>query len=208
MSHSTKSGFSRRLALPFTSRRHVARPCEAITEARSGCQMRRNAESFGPCAGFGGAGREKVWATKLGSWSRCFLPVPFSRCSGAFSPLWSRPAGVGQFAAWLGSGVPPAPKLWFGPPFSPSEPRGVFHVVACPSSVGRSAPFFPPCRVYSPAATRGVIHVVASRARQAFPALLVGVRAVGHDEDPLSLVRCACFCRCEQTSRRRVTQSP
>lgn len=28
-------------------------------------------------------------------------------------------------AAIAGSGVPPAPKLWFGPPFSPSEALGV-----------------------------------------------------------------------------------
>ena len=47
--------------------------------------------------------------------------LPFQFCA----------AGVGQFAAIAGSGVPPAPKLWFGPPFSPSEARGVPHIRDC-----------------------------------------------------------------------------
>lgn len=64
-------------------------------------------------------------------WSR---PVPFVRCASPFAPLWSRLAGVGHCAACAGRGVPPAPKLWFGPPFSASDARGVPHITARASS--------------------------------------------------------------------------
>jgi hypothetical protein len=35
-------------------------------------------------------------STKLGNWSRCRRPVPFSRCSGPFAPFQSRAAGRGH----------------------------------------------------------------------------------------------------------------
>lgn len=34
---------------------------------------------------------------------------------------------VKKWAAWVGSGVPPAPNDMFGPPFSPSDALGVDH---------------------------------------------------------------------------------
>ncbi|WP_347271604.1 hypothetical protein [Rhizorhabdus histidinilytica] len=49
-----------------------------------------------------------------------------------------RAVGVAHAVVCAGSGIPPAPKLWFGPPFSPSLARGVDQVEACPSRVGRS----------------------------------------------------------------------
>jgi len=59
--------------------------------------------------------------------------LPFQFCA----------AGVGQFAAIAGSGVPPAPKLWFGPPFAPSEARGVIHIAPANSSARRVKSLLP-----------------------------------------------------------------
>ena len=56
----------------------------------------------------------------------------------------SRVEGVTHVARCIcdGSGVPPAPKLWFGLPFSPSEARGVDHCVRtmCVASLRPVAP--------------------------------------------------------------------
>lgn len=81
-------------------------------------------------------------------------------------------------------GVPPAPNDWFGPPFSPSEPRGVPHCFATverPSPLVADAPFLL-CR----------------------PASAV---AVGHDENSLPFMRRARFSRREEASRRREAQT-
>lgn len=43
---------------------------------------------------------------------------------GACGPDCIAP-GIAVAAAWAGSGCPPAPKAWCGPPFGPSLARGV-----------------------------------------------------------------------------------
>ena len=55
-----------------------------------------------------------------------------------------------------GSGVPPAPNDWFGPPFSPSEARGVLHVIK-PFNSGSS--FRAPLRVIRPPCTSATVGV-------------------------------------------------
>ena len=135
--------------------------------------------------------------------------------------MWSRAAGVGQVAVCDASGTPPAPKLWLGPPFSPSDPRGVDQVVA-----SRARQAFPALAVGVCPAPRivtswawGVVHIACASfsafgLKSEFPAALfpfcAGVPAigVGHDEHPLAFMRRARFCRCKQASRRRVTHSP
>lgn len=47
-----------------------------------------------------------------------------ARCASG-DLLSSLAVGVGQRAAIAGSGTPPAPNDWFGPPFSPSLALGV-----------------------------------------------------------------------------------
>jgi hypothetical protein len=84
--------------------------------------------------------------------------------------------------ACVGNGTPPAPKLMFGPPFSPSLALGVPQFAA---TVRRSGPP-DPC----------------------LPGPLVSeVRTVGHDEESLPLMGRADFGRAEYSSRNAVAQS-
>ena len=49
--------------------------------------------------------------------------------------LWSRDVGVAQTACADSGNIPPLPKRWPGPPFSPSLARGVLHTAfATPGS--------------------------------------------------------------------------
>lgn len=73
----------------------------------------------------------------------CARPGALPTCAALFSPLWSREAGVAHWNACAGSGVPPAPNAMFGPPFSPSEPRGVPQSPAASSSALRLKSLFP-----------------------------------------------------------------
>lgn len=95
-------------------------------------------------------------------------------------PSVSATPGVSQFAAIAGSGVPPAPKLWFGPPFSPSDARGVDQDAATVRRSGPPSPWLP----------------------GPFVSL---VRTVGHDEQPLALVAGAGFGRAENSCRNAET---
>jgi hypothetical protein len=89
-----------------------------------------------PPVGVTGSGRE------IGEVNICSLNCP-RRWPGTVEPLWSVAAGVIHKAAAVagdGSGVPPAPKAMFGPPFSPSLALGVLHCCAADFSPG-----FGPC---------------------------------------------------------------
>lgn len=119
----------------------------------SGFKLRRPRENVAPAVAVSGSGREKAWPVSVG---RCLSGSPLSRVywptscdrgvaqstatsfSGApfdplscslvwFAPFPSRAWGVAHWLACAGSGVPPDPNAWFGPPFSPSVERGVDH---------------------------------------------------------------------------------
>ncbi|OAP40372.1 hypothetical protein AU381_00140 [Sinorhizobium glycinis] len=55
--------------------------------------------------------------------------------------------GVAHCWACAGRGTPPAPKLWFGPPFSPSDALGVDQSAA---SRSRQRPCFDASVTFSP----------------------------------------------------------
>ena len=59
ISHLKKSGFSRRRDLPFRIRRDTTRPCEAIIESQSGCEIGACGEDRGPSGEIAGSGRVK-----------------------------------------------------------------------------------------------------------------------------------------------------
>lgn len=67
--------------------------------------------------------------------------LPSERTTAFPPPLCILAVGVGQFAAIAGKGVPPAPKLMFGPPLSPSDALGVAHKAASRDRLG----VYPPC---------------------------------------------------------------
>ena len=92
-----------------------------------GLKLRRPGEHGAPSGDVPGAGweerqAESVAACPLISGSSARAPERAIR-----PPVTSATEGVAQFAAIAGSGVPPAPNAWFGPPFSPSHARGVGH---------------------------------------------------------------------------------
>jgi len=104
----------------------------------------------------------------------------------------------------------------FGPPFSPSDPRGVPHILdwfSSPTVTLRPSGVIPVGVVPSgiarpPLGVSGVAHMRSARSsafrlKSLLPAALfpfcAGVPAigVGHDKDPLPFVRAECFARRE-----------
>ncbi len=148
-------------------------------------------------------------------------------------PVVSATEGVCHCAAIAGSGVPPAPNDWFGPPFSPSDARGVLHSAACRPSNPFTGMFARASAVpsFQPRAV-GVPHIFAAiangvpmplplfavnftrslRARNVSgvsPSCITLASGVGHaeDEDALSFVRRADLCRREQSALHIETKS-
>jgi hypothetical protein len=95
--------------------------------------------------------------------------------------------GVAHDMACEGSGWPPAPKLWFGPPFSPSDALGAAHMLI--------------------AVARSEFGRPVSRRLVSAPPL--DMEAVGHTEDekPFALMRRTDLSRLEQSDLTRKTKS-
>ena len=116
---------------------------------------------------------------------------------------------AGVFHEAIAASCGSAPPDWFGPPFSPSVARGVFHVAskAAPSRFSTGLEWSPFAYWYAPVATFGVGQLAScavacksppplsvrpnSCFRSALSGPPVGVRGVGHEERSLPDVRCA-----------------
>jgi len=159
----------------------------------SGFKVRRSFEDGGPS--WVGRPWGKQWATKFGNWSRCFLPLPASRWSALFAPLWSRAAGVGHDLACTPSEAGRDLTLLFDCVASGAV-SGVAHVCAWPVGHLAATALNSACTL-RPASVLPPIFVDRSP---------FGTFAVGHDKQPFPEMAGADFRRAEYSCRNAVAQ--
>lgn len=195
-----------------------------------GFKLRRSGDGGAPSGDVSGAGRKERQAASSAA-------CPLINGSSARAPervirppVTSATEGVAHCAAIAGSGVPPAPNAWFGPPFSPSVARGVAHCTlatfsGCVLRLNCDGPasFLESCTVgggHRATAQPNLFGLSRPSPERVSPISLFACAApgVGHctpeppgvdreDEQPSALMRRADFRRAEKSTLNRETQS-
>lgn len=147
----------------------------------------------------------------------CCVRLESDIASVIVPPRWPSPAdGVVHWTACAGNGVPPAPKAWFGPPFSRSDERGVDQSATASSSRPRASVTLSRSGPVIPSPVRGVGQFAATLPSRPFSGTFdrspvsfqSRVVAVGHaeDEDTFALMARTDFRRREQSDLNRETK--